>query len=98
MNFIKNSFPSKFFNRVKLSDVLASSHKDQCSFDELKLKLKHTKIEVTERKKDCFLVKFMEPKSEYLLCFDNDGKFLHTEYEYWKDLNVKFENRHFKKS
>lgn len=90
MNSIQNIVATFFSNRLKLSDFLVSQNGNGCSFDLLKENLKNTTIEVTETRADCFFAKFSERKSEYLLCFSLDGRLLHIEYEYWKDLDAYF--------
>ncbi len=93
MNLIKKIVSFTFPRSRSLSEVLEATPKEECYFEDLKLKLKNTTIKITERRTDCFFVKFIEKKSEYLLCFAQDGKFLFMEYEYWKDMNVKFNTK-----
>lgn len=96
MNFILKQLQFIFPTRLRLSDALELYQGKICFFEDLKNKLSRTKIEIVETTNDCFFAKFIEKESEYLLCFASDGKFLYIEYEYWKDLNVRFENAHLK--
>lgn len=93
MSWIKNRIVRFFSKPLTLSEVLESMNKGECYFVDLLSKLQKTSIVITERKEDCFFAQFIEDKSEYVLCFDSEGKFLYIESEYWKDMDVKFNTR-----
>lgn len=97
MNWIKNRIPRFFSKPLTLSEVLEKTNKGECFFTDLKSKLKATSVSITEKRTDCFFAQFVEKNSEYSLCFDPDGKFLYMEYEYWKDLDVRFETKNLTK-
>lgn len=97
MNRIKNKIINFFSKPLTLSEVLETIDKENCFFAELKSRLKATSIIIMEKRNDCFFAKFVEKNSEYLICFALNGKFLHMEYEYWKDLDVKFNTKNLPK-
>lgn len=90
MKLINKILSGIFSKPLRLSDALELYNQEDCYFDQLKSKLKNTTVKITEIREDCFFAKFIEKHSEYLICFASNGKFLYIEYEYWKDINVRF--------
>jgi hypothetical protein len=87
---------NSFFVQYKIvsltSEIFKLGNLKNYSFEDLKNSLSNTKVEIVKRDTDFFLAKFSEDSTELLICFATNGKFKHIEYEYWKDLDVKFQN------
>jgi hypothetical protein len=49
-------------------------------------------MQILEKNEDFFRVQLDDSYTRYILIFSSDGKFHHIQEEYWKDLDVKFEN------
>lgn len=62
------------------------------SFEEIKNELSNTQIEIIEKNNGYFWAKFSDQYTEFVIRFNLDGKYITIEYEYWKDLDVKFQN------
>jgi hypothetical protein len=75
MNLIRNILSVVFLKPLRLTDVLELSKQEDCFFEDLKTKLKHTTLKITETRKVFFFAKFIEKNSEYLICFTSNGKF-----------------------
>lgn len=81
----------KFKKSEKKSEIGFIKNLQEYTFDEIKGVLKRTTITIIEQKTDCFLVRFTDSNTEYVMSYYLDGKFKHIESEYWKDMDVTFE-------
>lgn len=58
-------------------------------------RLAHLTIEI-EKKDPCFFyAKFTEKNTEYLVRFSSNGQYAGIVYEYWKDVDLKFNFNEF---
>ncbi len=87
---------NSFFLQYKIvslsTEIVKLGNLKNYRFEDLKNSLSKTKVEIVKRDTEFFLAKFSEGSTELLICFAANGKFKHIEYEYWRDLDVKFQN------
>jgi hypothetical protein len=49
-------------------------------------------IKILEKNEHFYKVQLDDSSTRYIIVFHSNGQFHHIEEEYWKDLDVKFEN------
>ena len=85
--------PSK--EQTRLIDLLPKTKDDSCFFDYLQSRLKHLTIEIVKKDPRFFYAKFIEKNTEYLVRFSSNGQYAGIVYEYWKDVDLKFNFNEF---
>lgn len=85
--------PSK--EQTRLIDLLPKTKDDPCFFDYLQSRLAHLTIEIVNKDPHFFYAKFIEKNTEYLVRFSSNGQYAGIEYEYWKDVDLKFNFNEF---
>ncbi len=61
----------------------------QFTFQELRTKIKHMKIDIISQDSNSIRVKFEDQFTSYVLLFDNKGKIVSIEDETWKHFEEK---------
>ncbi len=91
LNMIESLF---YTNKIicKSSEIYKIGDLTKYRFEEVKSKLITTKIEIVKEDRNFFYVQFTDKSTEFLMCYRSSGRFKRIVYEYWRDLDIKFQN------